>query len=107
MLIYYCTPFLKYLNTKKNDFAQIREEIVNNILELFEWVTDKVVIVELLIEKAKTHLDKSEYALAEKLYHRIEQQLLFNWDIFMLEENKNTIKITQDIKKRIVGQYFT
>ncbi len=104
LLLYTVLKISKY---QKNDFAQIREEIVNNILELFEWVTDKVVIVELLIEKAKTHLDKSEYALAEKLYHRIEQQLLFNWDIFMLEENKNTIKITQDIKKRIVGQHFT
>ena len=82
-------------------------KVVNDILNLFKWVTDKVVIVELLIEKAKTHLDKSEYALAENLYHRIEQQLLFNWEIFMLEENKNIIKLTQDIKKRIVGQHFT
>ncbi|MCK4845572.1 MAG: hypothetical protein KAS95_07850, partial [Candidatus Heimdallarchaeota archaeon] len=58
LLLYNVLKDSKY---QKNDFTQIREEVVNNILNLFKWVTDKVVIVELLIEKARTHLDKSEY----------------------------------------------
>ncbi|MCK4845033.1 MAG: hypothetical protein KAS95_05125, partial [Candidatus Heimdallarchaeota archaeon] len=104
LLMYSVLKISKY---QENDFAQIREEVVNDILILHKWITDKVVLVELLIEKAKTHLDKSEYALAENLYHRIEQQLLFNWEIFMLEENNNIVKLSQDVKKRIVGQHFT
>jgi len=104
LLLYKVLKISKY---QKNDFVQIREEVVNNILNLYKWIADKVVIVELLIEKAKTHLDKSEYVLAENLYHRIEQQLLFNWEIFMLEENKDIVTQSQDVKKRIVSQHFT
>ncbi|MFW9852361.1 MAG: hypothetical protein ACFFDS_05435, partial [Candidatus Thorarchaeota archaeon] len=73
----------------------------------YEWIADPVLLVELLRDKAEIYVNKTDFVQAEKIYHWIEQEMIFFWDIFSIDENKTLVDKIQEIKKRIVSQHFT
>ena len=83
-----------------------RSEIISNLLEKNEWITDPLFLVDILNEKITELLDQSDFAQAEKFYHWVEQLMFYFWDIFTHEDSKDLLNDVNEIKKRIESQHF-
>jgi hypothetical protein len=83
-----------------------KSELLENLIQHYEWIADPIMLVELLREKAEIYLNKTDFVQAEKIYHWIEQEMIFFWDIFTKDENKSLVDKIQETKKRIVSQHF-
>ncbi len=87
-------------------FEVNRSEINQNLLDMNEWITDPLFLVELLNDRISELLDQTDFAQAEKFYHWVEQLMFYYWDIFTSEDNKELLTSVNEIKKRIESQHF-
>lgn len=83
-----------------------KPELIENLIKHYEWIADPILLVKLLRDKAELYLNKTDFVQAEKIYHWIEQEMIFFWDIFSKDENKSLVDKIQETKKRIVSQHF-
>ncbi len=83
-----------------------KSELLDNLIKHYEWIVDPILLVELLRDKAEIYVNKTDFVQAEKIYHWIEQEMIFFWDIFSKDENKPLVDKIQETKKRIVSQHF-
>ena len=87
-------------------FEVNKNEIIQNLLDKTEWITDPLFLVDLLNDHINELLDQTDFAQAEKFYHWIEQLMFYYWDIFTSEKNKELLNEVNEIKKRIESQHF-